>query len=87
MNFEVIAIVVRVSDSVTAEWYVTHDNVELVVWKGRVLKAFYLHVRLRVEFCRNSAREIVEFHAVKSAALGYLFWHKAEEIARAHCRL
>ena len=87
MDLEVVAVICAVRYTVAAERHVAYNDVELVVGEARVLKALYLHVRLRVQFSRDPACKVIQLHAVQSAAVGYLFRHKTEEIARTHGRL
>ena len=48
MHLEVVAVVIRIRHSVSAERYVADDKIELIIGKTRILKAFYLHARLWV---------------------------------------
>ena len=53
---EIVAVIIAVRDPVTAKRYVTNRNVKLIVREARVLEAFNLHIGLRIQFRRYSAR-------------------------------
>ena len=87
MDIKVILVVVGIEYRVTAERNVRNHQVEGVVLKRRFFKAFNLNFRLRIQFRCDFTRNPIEFNAVKFCAVRYLLRHKAEEIARSHCRL
>ena len=87
MNIEVVFVVVGIEYRVTAERNVCNHKVERIVLKRCFFKAFNLNFRLRIQFRCDFTRNSIEFYAVKFCAVHYLLRHKAEEIARSHCRL
>ena len=87
MDIEVILVVVGIEYRVTAERNVRNHKVERVILKRCFFKAFNLNFRLRIQFRCDFTRNSIEFYAVKFRAVRYLLRHKAEEIARSHCRL
>ena len=87
MDIKVILVVIGIENRITAERNVRNHKVEGVVLKRRFFKAFNLNFRLWIQFRCDFARNSIEFYAVKFCAVCYLLRHKAEEIARSHCRL
>ena len=87
MNIEVVFVVIGIENGITAERNVRNHKVEGVVLKRCFFKAFNLNFRLRIQFRCNFTRNSIEFYAVKFCAVRYILRHKAEEIARSHCRL
>ena len=87
VNVEVILVVVGIENRITAERNVCNHKVERIVLKRCFFKAFNLNFRLRVQFRCDFTRNLIEFNAVKFRSVCYLLRHKAEEIARSHCRL
>ena len=87
VNIEVVFVVIGIENRVTAERNVRNHKIKRVVLKRCFFKAFNLNFRLRIQFRCDFARNPIEFYAVKFCAVRYLLRHKAEEIARSHCRL
>ena len=87
VDIEVVFVVVGIEYRVTAERNVCNHKIKRVVLKRRFFKTFNLNFRLRIQFRCDFTRNPIEFYAVKFCAACYLLRHKAEEIARSHCRL
>ena len=87
VDIKVVFVIVGIEYRVTAERNVRNHKVERIVCERRFFKAFNLNFRLRIQFRCDFTRNPIEFYAVKFCAACYLLRHKAEEIARSHCRL
>ena len=87
VDIKVILVVVGIENGITAERNVCNHKVERIVLKRCFFKAFDLNFRLRIQFRCDFTRNPIEFYAVKFCAVRYFLRHKAEEIARSHCRL
>ena len=87
MDIKVVFVVIGIENRVTTERNVCNHKVEGVVLKRCFFKAFNLNFRLRIQFRCDFTRNSIEFNAVKFRSVRYLLRHKAEEIARPHCRL
>ena len=87
MDIKVILVVIGIENGITAERNVRYHKIERIIRKRRFFKAFNLNFRLRIQFRCDFTRNSIEFYAVKFCAACYLLRHKAEEIARSHCRL
>ena len=87
MDIKVILVVIGIENRITAERNVRNHKVEGVVCERCFFKAFNLNFRLRIQLRCDFARNPIEFYAVKFRSVRYLLRHKAEEIARSHCRL
>ena len=83
---EIVTVICAVIDAIATKGHIPNDDVKHVVWKGRVLKAFYLHVHLRIEFCCDFSGDTIKLYAIELCISSDLFRHVLEEVSGSHCR-
>ena len=76
--------ILAVVHPVPAERHIAHYNIEVVVREVCFLESLYLHVRLRVQFRCDPARDRIQLHAIQLCAVHNFFRHIPEEIACTH---
>ena len=85
VDHEFLTRILAVIHAIPAERNVPDHYIEIVLRKARFLEALDLYFCLRVQFCRDFSRHLVQFHAVQSCTVRNLLRHIPKKITRSHC--